>query len=162
LTYHIADIFLEELDKALEDPPLSEGEPYPPAPVDVLVRPFFSVACRNPSKITFQHIRSAVLDPLFADLSTAACLPLSPLDDNDVLQPPPHKRLRREADYPHLCAQSIVRGDAPEEESSQPDIVRKQLADVLLQMASAPDTRDANRRKLYAFWKEIGGDEDEG
>lgn len=137
LAYHLADIYLEELDKALGD-----SENPLPAPLSTLLSPFFVLAARTPSNITFQRIQSALLDPLFASLS-------SERED----EPPTPKRLRLSApSYDNLVANSCSTN--PKIEGA---VERAPLKTLLLRrmfdIASEQDTRDSNRRKLYAIWR---------
>ncbi|EPQ60352.1 hypothetical protein GLOTRDRAFT_113017 [Gloeophyllum trabeum ATCC 11539] len=65
LSYHLSDIYLEELDKAMVNSPIPDPQP---APLCTLLSPFFILAARTPSNITYQRIQSALIDPLFAAL----------------------------------------------------------------------------------------------
>ncbi|CDO73074.1 hypothetical protein BN946_scf185007.g128 [Trametes cinnabarina] len=152
LAYHLADIYLEELDKAVAD----SRVPSPlPAPLSTLLMPFFTLAARTSTSTTYQRIQSALLEPLYSALSAAHDADL----DSD--EPRSRKRPRLSTpEYPHLVANACA--TTPKEEGA---INRATLKKVLLRrmfdIASEPDTRDANRRKLYALWKENMVDEDD-
>ncbi|PCH34048.1 hypothetical protein WOLCODRAFT_87225 [Wolfiporia cocos MD-104 SS10] len=68
LSYHLADIYLQELEKALGNPPQPLSLP---APLSTLLTPFITLAARTPSNITYQRIQSTLLEPLFSSLKPA-------------------------------------------------------------------------------------------
>ncbi len=63
LSYHIADIYVEELDKALASKPSPS-----PAPLSLLLEPFFILASRTPTSTTYKRIQSSLFDPVFTAL----------------------------------------------------------------------------------------------
>ncbi|PPQ67168.1 hypothetical protein CVT25_005769 [Psilocybe cyanescens] len=141
LAYHIADIYVEELDKALASPKSSS-----PAPLGILLGPFISLAARTPTSVTYKRIQSALFEPLFAALS-----PAFSQDDG----PPKSKRIRlsSEAIYPEIVASSCFAD--PELEGPQDGpVLKKKLLRKIFEVASEPETRDSSRRKMYALWKE--------
>ncbi|KAI0639972.1 Nop52-domain-containing protein [Trametes polyzona] len=147
LAYHLADIYLEELDKAYGNPP----SPSPlPAPLTTLMAPFFTLAARTPTSTTYQRIQSALLDPLYEALSTS--------HDSDE---PSRKRPRLSTPsfsnvIPNACS------TRPKDEGAlSSSALKKILLEKMFEIASEPDTRDSNRRKLYALWKEHTEDDDE-
>ncbi|KAI0334375.1 Nop52-domain-containing protein [Cubamyces sp. BRFM 1775] len=149
LAYHLADIYLEELDKALGNAPV----PKPlPAPLSTLLMPFFTLAARTPTNTTYQRIQSALLDPLYTALST--------IHDSD--EPPSRKRPRLSTpSYPNLVANACAT-EPKLEGAMDGTTLKKALLKKMFDIASEPDTRDANRRKLYALWKEnMVDDEDD-
>ena len=130
LTYHLADIYLEELNKALANPP----SPSPlPAPLSTLLSPYFTLAARTLSNITYQRIQSALIDPLFISLSS------EDTDDSDNA-------------YEHIVENSCSSNPREEGPLDQATL-KKTLVKRLFDIASEQDTRDSNRRKLYAVWK---------
>ncbi|KAI8995285.1 Nop52-domain-containing protein [Trametes punicea] len=148
LAYHLADIYLEELDKALAHPSV----PSPlPAPLSTLLEPFFTLAARTPTNTTHQRIQSALLDPLYTALGIAR--------DSEEL--PSRKRLRLSTPtYPNLISNACAKN--PKEEGAMNGTALKiALLRRMFDIASEPDTRDANRRKLYAFWKDNMADNDD-
>ncbi|KAI9068693.1 Nop52-domain-containing protein [Trametes sanguinea] len=152
LAYHLADIYLEELDKALGNPPV----PSPlPAPVSTLLNPFFTLAARTSTSTTYQRIQSALLEPIYAALS--------PVHDSDSDSDGPRSRKRPRLStpsYPNLVANACA--TSPKEEGAvSSTTLKKTLLRRMFDIASEPDTRDSNRRKLYALWKEHMADDDE-
>ncbi|KAF5384910.1 hypothetical protein D9615_001291 [Tricholomella constricta] len=151
LAYHLADIYIEELDKALAtstSPPL-------PAPLHTIIKPFLSLAAQTPTSVTYKRIQAALLNPLFSALS-------SPSQDDE---PPTQKRARLTATtnganpYPNVVSSSCYDDPKTEGKVDGPAL-RKKLLRAVFEIASQPETRDANRRKMYALWKD--GADDEG
>ena len=147
LAYHLADIYLEELDKALGNSPVESPLP---APLSTLLAPFLALAARTPTSITLQRIQSALLEPLLASLTSQR--------SSDE---PSRKRPRLSTpEYPNLTANACTT-DPPKEDSLDPSALCKAVLKQIFDVASEPDTRDANRRKLYALWKEHMEDDDD-
>ena len=67
LAYHLADIYLEELDKAL-----ARTEDALPAPLTTLLEPFLTLAARTINKKTYERLQSALLEPLLSAFSQSA------------------------------------------------------------------------------------------
>ncbi|EJF67193.1 Nop52-domain-containing protein [Dichomitus squalens] len=147
LAYHLADIYLEELDKALGKSPVESPLP---APLSTLLAPFLALSARTPTSITLQRIQSALLEPLLTAFASR--------QDSDE---PSRKRPRLSTpEFPNLAANACTT-NPPKEGSLDPFALRKAVLKQVFDVASEPDTRDANRRKLYAFWKEHIEDEDD-
>ena len=140
LSYHLADIYLEELDKALGSPPVDSPLP---TPLSTLLLPFITLAARTPTTVTYQRIQSALFDPLLTAFA--------PRHDSE--EPPSRKRPRLSSPtYPHLASNACT--TRPKEEGALSSAtLRKLVLKQIFDVASEPETRDANRRKLYAFWK---------
>ncbi|KAJ7808233.1 nucleolar protein,Nop52-domain-containing protein [Mycena olivaceomarginata] len=153
LAYHLSDIYVEELDKALAAAP----EPFLPAPLATLLTPFFTLAARTPTSITYKRVQSEVFTPLFSALSSS-----QPLED----QPPAQKRMRLDPDaqQPYATLVSNACFDSPEEGKIEGGTLRKKLLRRIFEIASEPETRDSSRRKMYALFKESTEDDgsDEG
>ncbi|KAI1793170.1 Nop52-domain-containing protein [Ganoderma leucocontextum] len=148
LAYHLADVYLEELDKALGSSPVDTPLP---APLSTILAPFLALSARTPTAITLQRIQSALLEPLVTALST-----------RQGSDEPSRKRLRLSTTaYPNLVA-NACETDPSKEGVISPSALRKAVFKQVFEVASEPDTRDANRRKLYAFWKEHMEDDEDG
>lgn len=141
LSYHIADIYPEELDKALGSTPSP-----PPAPLASLLDPFFSLAAQASTSVAYKRIQSALFDPVLNDLA-----PAGRSDDGE----PKTKRIRlsTESSYPHIVSNSCY-SDPTTEGHVEGAVLKKKLLRRIFEVASQPDTRDSNRRKMYALWKE--------
>ncbi|KDR85462.1 hypothetical protein GALMADRAFT_234350 [Galerina marginata CBS 339.88] len=142
LSYHIADIYIEELDKALGVTPSP-----PSAPLAILFEPFIVLAARTPTSVTYKRIQSALFEPLLGALS-----PESSGDDG----PPKSKRIRLCADadsYSHVVSNACYSNSESEGPVDGTEL-RKRLLRRIFEVASEPETRDSSRRKMYALWKE--------
>ncbi|KAI0094310.1 nucleolar protein,Nop52-domain-containing protein [Irpex rosettiformis] len=173
LPYHLADIYLEELDKALTQSPSSDSSdpPTPPAPLTTLLDPFISLAARTPAKLTVQRIESALLEPLFDALDCA--LPsksqTEKSDDENAdgeeeeennTRSRKRPRLAEDPEFPNILAHSLLAKEGGDEASTVAQL-KKVLLKRLFEVASEDKTRDANRRKMYKFWKARADDVDE-
>jgi len=148
LSYHLADIYLEELDKALAKSPVDSPLP---APLSILLAPFLTLAARTPVTVTYQRLQSALLGPLF-DV-------LSPEREDDE---PVRKRPRLSSpEYPTLVSNACAM-DPKAEGAVEKRTLKSALLKRMFEVASEQDTRDANRRRMYALWKEHMEDEDSG
>ena len=165
LPYHLADIYLEELDKASSS---SQDSSPPPAPLTSILDPFFSLAARTPAKMTVQRIESALLEPLFNALDSALSSAASENksdeededEDEDNSRSRKRPRLSKSPEFPNIIAHSCVVGEKGDDASGAADL-RKGLLKRLFEVASEESTRDANRRKIYKFWKARADDGEE-
>ncbi|PIL31428.1 hypothetical protein GSI_06129 [Ganoderma sinense ZZ0214-1] len=148
LAYHLADIYLEELDKALGSSPVDAPLP---APLSTLLAPFLALSARTSTAITLQRIQSALLEPLVTALSTR----------HESNEPSRKRRRLSTREYSNLAV-NACETDPSKEGTISPSVLRKAVFKQVFEVASEPDTRDANRRKLYAFWKEHMEEEEEG
>ena len=140
LSYHIADIYVEELDKALASKPSPS-----PAPLSLLFGPFFILASRTPTSTTYKRIQSSLFDPLFTALDPES-------EDGDDRPKSKRIRLSEEATYPTIRANSCYSN--PETEGSMDGVtLKKMLLRRIFEIASQEETRDSNRRKMYTLWK---------
>ncbi|CAA7265915.1 unnamed protein product [Cyclocybe aegerita] len=139
LASHIADIYMEELEKALGSTPDAL-----PAPLGILLDPFVVLAARTPAKVTYNRLQSALFEPLLDALSS----------ENSEDEPKAKRiRLSDGPSYPHLLAGACL--EDPEQEGRVERIaLKKHLLRRMFEMASQPETKDSNRRKMYALWKE--------
>lgn len=149
MTYHLADIYTDELNKASANPPV----PSPlPTPLTILLNPFFGVAAHTPNKTTYQRIQTALIDPLLDALAT-------PAQDNDG-EPPARKRQKMAETYEDLLVNACS-VDPRKEGILSRVALRKKLLQRIFDVASQGATRDANRRKMYAIWKSNTDDDDD-
>jgi ribosomal RNA-processing protein 1 len=146
LAYHIADIYIEELDKALGTAVSPQA-----APLATLLEPFFYLAARTPTSTTYKRIQSALIEPLLDAL-------VSERDLED--DPPKAKRIRLSSDTPTFLKSNACFEDPELDGHMAGAILKKKLLRRIFEIASQPETRDSNRRKMYALWKE--GAEDDG
>ena len=146
LAYHIADIYIEELDKALG----TAVSPLP-APLATLLEPFLYLAARTPTSTIYNRIQSALVEPLFD-----ALVPERDPDDDS----PKAKRIRLSFDSPTFLKSNACLEDPELDGHMEGAVLKKKLLRRIFEIASQPETRDSSRRKMYALWKE-GAEDDE-
>ena len=136
LSYHLAEIWLPELDKA------SAGSTTA-VPLKLVLNPFLSLAAKTPNKVTCQQVQTNLVDPLLSALS--------PPPESD--EPPKPKRSKldhTEGAFPHLLANSCL---SPSDEPLDRSQLRKGVLEYIFEIASQEDTKDSNRRRMYAICK---------
>ncbi len=143
VTYHVCDVYLEELDKALA----TATDSLPPTPLSTLLSPFMNLAAQTKSPVTYQRVYSTVLEPLYSALG------------NQTVEVGT-KRKGVEPPFAHIMANSCL-SHPKEETKMSPVRLRKALLKEMFDTASLPNTRETNRRKLYAVWKEAMADDED-
>lgn len=144
LAFHLSEIYLEELEKAL----ISSESP-PPVPLSTLLLPFVGLAARTPTNTTYKHIQSSLFEPLRNSLKSSS-------------GPPSRKKARTSSsNYSTLLVNAYTSGSDGDRVMDL-DAVRKSILQKIFDVASETETRDANRRRMYAFYKDaVDDDEDE-
>jgi len=145
LKYHLADIYLEELDKALAWDSEASDERPPRAPIDTLIAPFLTLLARATSNHAFDRVMSTVLEPLVQSLAPAG----SP-------EPPSKKRRRLLGTEMSFVADNACMSSSPTTTAAadtDKSALHRALLKQVFSVASERDTRDSNRRRLYKFWK---------
>jgi ribosomal RNA-processing protein 1 len=142
LGFHLADIYLEELNKVLSGDSV-------PAPLSTLLLPFFHLLARTPTSTTYTHIQTALVNPILAALN--------PPSQDEVRS---RKRPRSEPlHYENVVANACF-SDPEREGRVEGTLLRNALLRQIFEVASAPESRDVNRRKMYAVWKEEADEDD--
>lgn len=113
----------------------------------VLFSPFYTLAARTTTNITFQRVQSAFLEPI---LDALASQPEEDVTSRSTLLHPT---------YDHLAANSCL--DEPTEGAIDRSRLRKGLLRAIFETASQQESRDSNRRKLYSIWKNHVEDDDD-
>lgn len=129
LTYHIADIFLDEWERAVTGDTDKESKKVP-IPVQQLVQPFVDTVATCRSSIVYDRIMHAVFEPLLE-----ACL---------VVQREMKEGVQDSTSEYH----AIVSGA-----DGTPSQIRRQIFGSLFKAASLPSSNEARRRKLYRLYK---------
>jgi len=144
LAFHLSEIYLEELEKAL-----TSSESPPPVPLSTLLLPFIALAARTPTNTTYKHIQSSLFVPLRNLLKSSS-------------GPPSRKKARTSSpDYSKLLV-NVCASNSDSDQAMDVDAVRKSILQEIFDVASETETRDANRRRMYAFYKDaVEDDEDE-
>jgi ribosomal RNA-processing protein 1 len=122
----------------------------------LLLEPFFNMSSLTPQSSTYKRIHSEIFEPLFSSLA-----PESEKGEDDSEDERPAKRARRSEEAPAHITQNACMEDSSKEKKMSQGELRRRLFKKLLSIASSEQTRDSNRRKLYAFWKEAGIDDDD-
>ncbi|KIM31887.1 hypothetical protein M408DRAFT_327284 [Serendipita vermifera MAFF 305830] len=176
LVYHLADIQNEELNKAMS----SEPTP-PPVPLVPLFKPFFQLDAVATASATHGRLQSSLISPLLAALLAHSAPPekarnyrttvASPTLSSGDAEGPRRKRARiepPELPLPSICLNARLGDDGEEKDAEErestdeaintsplpPATLRKGLLKAIFDIASASDTKEANRRKMYREWKE--------
>ncbi|CUA67488.1 Ribosomal RNA processing protein 1 homolog B [Rhizoctonia solani] len=142
LSYHLADIYLEELDKAL-DTNDNDCE----IPLVTLLDPFIHLSARTSNKITFGRMQTALFTPLLDAL--VACATPSP----DATDSQRRKRKRPSETYPNLI-ESVCKPKTQAESTAKPQDIARDVLKAVFDVAGHVDTKDTNRRKMYALWRD--------
>ncbi|PPQ99546.1 hypothetical protein CVT24_005334 [Panaeolus cyanescens] len=140
LAYHISDVFVEELDKAL-----STDASCSPAPLAVLLHPFLNYMARAPTSVAYKRVLGSVLEPLFSALDPNV------ESDGETRKSKRHK-LDDGASYSQLVANSTL--DSTTSSKMAGPALKRLLLKRVFDIAGQPETRDSSRRKMYALWKE--------
>ena len=136
LSYHLAEIWLTELDKAS-----ASSTAQKPVPLKLVLAPFLALAAKTPNKMTYQQVQANLMEPLLSALSLPPNL--------DKLQVPPRSGASRpEEEFSHLLASSCL---SPSDEPVDKSLLRKGMVEYIFEVASREDSRDSNRRKMYAL-----------
>ncbi|KAG8892133.1 hypothetical protein FRC01_014329 [Tulasnella sp. 417] len=153
LAYHLADIYLEELEKAL-----NASESTCSVPILDVIQPFLVFAARTPVKASVPRLQDTVFQPLTSALTQVTS------------EEPPAKRPRLSgASSPPDLSTVIARSTLDhsryyppkkttatstlDSEPSEPVEIRKAILKAILDIGGQSETREHNRKKLFAFWK---------
>ena len=108
------------------------------------------MAARTPTSTTYTRIQSALVEPLLSAL-------VSETDPEDDL--PKAKRIRPNSETPIFLKIYACLDDPELDAHMEGAVLKKKLLRRMFEIASQPETRDSNRRKIYALWKE-GAEDD--
>jgi ribosomal RNA-processing protein 1 len=146
LAYHLADIYLEELNKVLTN----ADDSTLPAPLSILLAPFITLASRTNNSVTLQRVFSSLFDPLLAAI------------DPHTSDEPMSKRIKLDFDtsFVHIAQNSCLRNPKEEGKLSKAELKRG-IVKQMFEAASSPDVRGANRRRMHAVWKAAMAEEEE-
>jgi ribosomal RNA-processing protein 1 len=123
-------------------------------PITTLLEPFINLAARTPNKVTYDRMQTALFTPLLDAL-------VARLSHPSVDEPESQRRKRKRLSeiYPNLIESVCKPGarskdDLPAQTIVNPQNVAMDVLKALFEAAGHADTKDANRRKMYALWKE--------
>lgn len=138
LSYHLSEIWLTELDKASAS--ASGSNTRKPVPLKLVLAPFLTLAAQTPNKVTYQQIQANLIDPLLGALSQPG--------PGEPPLPEPSKADGTCDDFPSLLTNSCL---SPSDERLDRGQLLKGVLKYLFEVASREDSKDSNRRKLYAI-----------
>jgi ribosomal RNA-processing protein 1 len=166
ITYHLADVYVEELDRALETAIGEENRTTEPVPALALLQPFISTMATCHSQLVFDRISKAVILPFLED-----CLTLQEAQQKE-------KESKKRKAESQKGTKKRRKGEEAEAEENKSDAedgqdtdgceyaflmdqmmipgkeIRKETFDAIFQAASAKDSIEARRRRLYKLCKE--------
>ncbi|PWN40157.1 Nop52-domain-containing protein [Ceraceosorus guamensis] len=153
IAYHLADIYLDELERALtaagrESSP-SAKEPVehatisksrPVTPLVLLLQPFVDTIATTHNATVYTRLYENVVEPVLAD-----CLVLGSASDKE------HPSSTEEEDLAHPeIIKSSVDGEATLDAGEN---LRARIFESLFKTASLPSANGARRAKLYRLWE---------
>lgn len=149
LAYHLADVWLDELERSTQDGTSSRGMPI----ADVL-QPFISTLAHTSNSVLYKRLTDAVMQPLLEALAVEA----------EPEQPSRKRRRRGEADENERDASLQYSAIAAATKLSDDRQIARAVCKAILVRASAvddPKVKDANRRRLYALVRQFSEDDDD-
>ncbi|OCF33553.1 ribosomal RNA-processing protein 1 [Kwoniella heveanensis CBS 569] len=161
---HIADIYLDELDKALA---LPEVDSQPACPLTSVLQPHIALLTRTPTSTVHARLMSSIFTPLLESLALAS--PSLSLD-RDEGEERPSKRSKKESKsrpmYAHIvmhsCIGTAAKSGTPQTtERATPEKLRSGLLKAMFVAAADEKAGESNRRKVYQVWREEGGGDDD-
>ncbi|WVF68251.1 hypothetical protein IAT40_003016 [Kwoniella sp. CBS 6097] len=151
---HIADIYLDELDKALA---LPEVDSQPACPLSSVLQPHIALLTRTPTSTVHTRLMSSIFTPLLESLALAS--PSISLEQ-DSERPSKRSKKDNKPMYAHIVMHCCV-GKSGAQERSSPEKLRNGLLKAMFEAAADGKAGESNRRKVYQVWREEGGDDDE-
>lgn len=118
-----------------------------------------SLAALTPNARTYDRVATSVLKPLFNAMRTALKTP-PPHDNENGERRPKRVRLDEAARsvltpaYPTTLANARISTSDDTKTPTKPVALRSGIVGLVFEQASKEETRDSNRRKLYAIWKD--------
>ena len=110
-----------------------------------------TLAAETPNKVTYRQIQTNLMEPLLAALSL-------PPESEEPTQPKRADPSDVKNSFPNLLANSCL---SPSDEPSDRGRLRKGVLEYIFEVASREDSRDSNRRKLYAICNENLDEDDD-
>lgn len=165
ITYHLADVYLEELERAASTVDEEEdGAPSESLPLLVLLQPFITTMAACHSPLVYDRITNEVIGPIMKD-----CLAFQEQEEEKTRSEKKRKATSQKAGSKRRKADQHL----SEEETSDEDEVsscqfanvlqqsgksgaelRRDIFEAIFQIASRSDSLDARRRRLYKMCKD--------
>lgn len=172
IAYHIADIYIVELERSL---PLPSADPTTPSertvPLAALLQPFLTTLARAPSKPMFERIVDNIFTPLIEELlapSSSPAVAATPTTGAGVWA---KKRkvvvkTEEEKEYPRIALQSRLTilpvGEATGEDDEDADELQmpenaqglgRNVLNSIFKEGGKSTTGEVNRRRLYTLFR---------
>ncbi|WWC95579.1 hypothetical protein V866_002444 [Kwoniella sp. B9012] len=153
ISTHIADIYLDELNKALA---LPEVDSQPACPLTAVLEPDIILLTRTSTSTVHTRLMSSVFSPLLESLTLAS----PSLSLQQDAERPTKKSKKEEPMFAHIVMHSCVGQEGQTDRSSAREL-KKGLLKRMFEAAANEKATESNRRKVYQVWREEGGDDDD-
>lgn len=128
-----------------------------PVPILDVIQPFLAFAARTPVKASVPRLQDSVFQPLTTALTQAASDEppakrprLSAGSSPDISTVTARSTLGHSRHYPSKTSKATSTLDS---KPSEPAEIRKAVLKAILDVGGQSETREYNRKKLFAFWK---------
>ncbi|GAA5837092.1 hypothetical protein JCM11251_005251 [Rhodosporidiobolus azoricus] len=146
LPYHLADIFLDEIERLSSSTLASSDSPAPRSvPLTLLLDPFYSTLAVSPTSTIFSRLIENIFTPL---LDSFLPPPTQPPAKRRKGVPAPKRPV-----YPGVLALAEEGQGADGDEEAGEQIAKKVLKR-MFEVGGRAETNDTNRRRIYAFISE--------
>ncbi|EIW71503.1 hypothetical protein TREMEDRAFT_28117 [Tremella mesenterica DSM 1558] len=155
LANHLADVYLEELDKVLALPEVTSKSL---CPLVLILQPHITLLARTPTPTIHSRLMMALFHPLLSALNRA-----SPIgEEHSEGEEPSAKRAKRdEPIYAHIIMHSTDgRELAGAEIGPGAGALKVAILKAMFSAASDEHAVESNRRRVYVVWREENGDDD--
>jgi ribosomal RNA-processing protein 1 len=139
LTFHLSDIFLDELER------VSTNSPSQSVPLVALLQPYMLTLTVAPSSPIFARLIENIFKPLLTAFFPPPSKPQPRRRKKDG--PPPPR-----PEYPQILDHCIEgKGEGQGDGQTVGDAVAKKVLKSLFEVGGQPDVDEHNRRKIYQF-----------
>ncbi|GAA5913932.1 Rrp1p [Sporobolomyces salmoneus] len=141
LTFHLSDIFLDELER------VSTSVSSPTVPLVALLQPYMRTLTVAPSSPIFARLIEKLFKPLLIAFFPPSTKPQPRRRKKDG--PPPPR-----PEYPQIlehCLEAQGEGEAEGEGQTRGEVVAKKVLKSLFEVGGRPEVDEHNRRKIYQF-----------
>lgn len=163
LSTHLSDVYLTELNAVLSSITTSSSS----CPLPLLLEPFADLISRTPTPVVFTRIMDTLFIPLFKALSAGADSAASAAKAASASEERGSKKRKTASGAVSVAAPGTEGYEAiiSHSTTSPPSTggkagaaaVKQATLKMLFNLAAREEARDANRRKVYIVWNEMGG-----
>ncbi|KAI5474876.1 hypothetical protein MNV49_002320 [Pseudohyphozyma bogoriensis] len=140
IAYHLADIYVDEIESSISTPLVTLPSPPSTIPLLSLLAPFYTTLSLAPSSTLFTRVSSNVFVPLL---------------EASLTKPEPEGKKRK-------FASEIVKPTFDgvfEKSEEEREEVGKKVLERLFEVGGGKETNEVNRRRLYVLYKEWAGED---